>query len=204
MNFSKDDLLKLKWSLLTFLTSLVIGGSAIWIGSAYDASSLKDRQAAQKQVVEARNRLSSTQSDLDNMSTYALEYISLVNNKIVGGENRLDWIEGLEKLRQQHRVIDFKYSIAPQKVFVPSPALDTGNFDISLSSVNLQLDLLHEGQLIEFLEALRTDLKGWFIVEQCAMERIATATATADAIVGAQLKATCTGGWVTMKNRNAP
>ncbi len=204
MNFSKDDLLKLKWSLLTFLTSLVIGGSAIWIGSAYDESSLKDRQSAQKQVVEARNRLSSTQSDLDNMSTYALEYTSLVENKVIGGENRLDWIEGLEKLRQQHRVIDFKYSIAPQKSLVPSPALDTGNFDLSLSGVNLQLELLHEEQLIEFLEALRTDLKGWFIIEQCALERATSAGADPNLKLGAQLKATCAGGWITMKNRNTP
>jgi len=204
MNFSKEDLLKLKWSLLTFLTSLAIGGSAIWIGSVYDESSLKERQAAQKQVVEARNRLSSTQSDLDNMSTYALEYNSLVENKVIGGENRLDWIEGLEKLRQQHRVIDFKYSIAPQKSLVPSPALDTGNFDLSLSGVNLQLDLLHDEQLIEFLEALRTDLKGWFIIEQCALERAASASTDPNLKIGAQLKATCMGGWITMKNRNTP
>ncbi len=204
MNFSKEDLLKLKWSLLTFLTSLAIGGSAIWIGSVYDESSLKERQAAQKQVVEARNRLSSTQSDLDNMSTYALEYNSLVENKVIGGENRLDWIEGLEKLRQQHRVIDFKYSIAPQKSLVPSPALDTGNFDLSLSGVNLQLELLHDEQLIEFLEALRTDLKGWFIIEQCALERATSASTDPNLKIGAQLKATCAGGWITLKNRITP
>ncbi|MDP2804755.1 MAG: hypothetical protein Q8O24_02320, partial [Gallionellaceae bacterium] len=160
MNFSKDDLLKLKWSLLTFLISLALSASAIWIGSAYDTNSLKDRQAAQKQVVEARNKLSATKSDLENMSTYALEYDSLVRSKIIGGETRLDWIEGLEKLRQQRHVLDFKYTIAPQKDFIPSPALDTGNFSFNLSGVNLQLDLLHENQLIEFFEALRTDMKG--------------------------------------------
>ncbi|MEI7842899.1 MAG: hypothetical protein WCI39_07690 [Gallionellaceae bacterium] len=206
MNYSKDDLLKLKWSLLTFLISLALSASAIWIGSAYDANSLKARQSAQKQVVEARTKLSSTQSDLDNMSTYALEYTSLVNNKIVGDETRLDWIEGLEKLRQQRHVLDFKYTIAPQKDFVPSPALDTGNFSFSLSGANLQLDLLHEGQLNEFFEALRGDMKGWFIIDQCSLERIGTAN-TAETLMnntGPQLKASCAGGWVTMKNRNAP
>ncbi len=205
MNFSKDDLLKLKWSLLTFLTSLALSASAIWIGSAYDSNSLTERQAAQKQVVEARNKLSATQSDLENMSTYALEYNSLVHNKIIGSETRLDWIEGLEKLRQQRHVLDFKYTIAPQKDFVPSPSLDSGNFTFSLSGVTLQLDLLHEGQLIEFFEALRSDMKGWFIIDQCSLEK--TGAATTDILsnnTGLQLKASCTGGWITMKNRNTP
>lgn len=201
MNFSKHDLLNLKWSLLAFILSLIVGGGAIWLSSEYVSGSLRERQSAQRQVVEARSKLSATQSDLENMSAYALEYTALLDYKIVGDENRLDWMEGLEKIRQQHRVLDFKYAIAPQQPYVPNPALDTGNFEIKQSGVSLQLDLLHEEQLIDFIDLLRKDIKGWFIIERCALTRTSSDTTPS---LGAQLKADCTGGWLTMKNRNAP
>jgi len=206
MNFSKSDLPYLKWSLLAFLFSLIAGGSAIWIGAEYDANSLKERQAALKQVSEARSRLSTTESDLENMSTYAQEYKSLVDHKIIGDEQRLDWMEGLEKLHQQNHVIDFSYTIAPQQSYTPDPSQDAGNFALYQTGVNLKMDLLHEMQLIKFLGTIRTQLEGWFIIDHCTLERIATidSATLATATVGPQLKADCTGGWVTMKNRNAP
>lgn len=202
MNFTQHDLLNLRWGLLAFILSLILGGGAMWLSSEYVSSSLKDRQSAQKQVVEARSKLSATQSDLENMSTYALEYTALLNNKIVGGENRLDWIEGLEKIRQQHRVLDFKYTISPQQPYAPNPALDTGSFEIKQSNVNLQLDLLHEGQLIDFFELLRNDIKGWFIIDHCSLARTGANGNMTDAT--SNIKADCTGSWITMKNRNAP
>ncbi len=203
MSLSKSDIPHIKWSLLTFTLSLIAGGSAIWMGDAYDSAALKGRQAAQKQVIEARNKLSAAQSDLANMSTYALEYASLQQHHIIGGERRLDWMEGLEKLRQQHYVMDFKYTIAPQQPYTPNPALDAGNFEINMSGLSLQLDLLHEMQLVKFLQALRSDMKGWFIIDHCALTRTGTAADTPQNI-GAQLKADCAGGWITIKNRNAP
>jgi hypothetical protein len=204
MNFAKADFQHLKWGVLAITLSLLLSGSAIWLGSEYVDRSLKQRQHAQRQLVEARNALSSAQSDLENMSIYAKEYAALVNNKIIGTEQRLDWMEGLENLRRQHRVIDFKYTIAPQQPYTPNPALDAGNFDIKLSSVNLQMDLLHEGQLVNFFQSLRSDTKGWFIIDHCTLERIDINNAPRMLSRDAQLKADCSGGWITMNNRSTP
>lgn len=205
MSLSKSDLPYIQWSLLAFTFSLAVGGSAIWLGAVYESTSLKALHAAQNQVSEARNELGSSRADLENMSTYALEYASLMDRKIVGGEQRLDWMEELEKLRRQHHVIDFKYTIAPQQVFTATPALDTGDLEIYLSGVNLQIHLLHEMQLIEFFDALRTDMKGGFIIDHCMLERAAAKAEEAAATqhVDAQLKADCAGGWITLKNRSA-
>lgn len=204
MNFAKADFPHLKWGVLAFLLSLLVGGSAIWLGAEYVDHTLKQRQSAQKQLNDARNALSSAQSDLENMSIYAQEYDALTEKKVIGEEPRLDWMEGLETLRQQHYVVDFKYSISPQQPYTPNPALDTGDFDIKLSSVNLQMDLLHEGQLIDFFKALRTDSKGWFIVDRCTLERRDSGRTPALLSRDAQLKADCTGGWITLNSRSAP
>lgn len=204
MSLSKSDFPQLKWSLLAFGVSAIVGGAAIWSGAEYIDHTLKERQSAQKQVSEARTQFAAAQSDLENMSTYALEYTSLVNNKIIGGEQRLDWMEGLDKLRSEHHVMDLKYTIAPQHQYTPNPPLESGNFEINLSDVNLQMELLHEMQLIKFFQSLRTEMKGWFVIDHCSMERVGTSSVAENAKLGPQLKADCAGGWITLKNRSAP
>jgi len=159
MNFSRADLPLLKWSLLAITLSLLIGSAAIWLSAKYIDHALAERQQAQRQLLDARKQFSDAQSDLANMSIYSHEFSSLVAYKIIGGEQRLDWMEELAKLHQLHYVVDFKYTIAPQQPYLPNPALDSGNFELKLSGLNLQLDVLHEMQLIRFLDALRSNIK---------------------------------------------
>jgi hypothetical protein len=198
MSFSKADLPILKWSLGAFMLSIVLSAGIISLSNSYLNNSLKDRQAAQQQLFDARAQLLAAQNDEENMSTYAYEYNSLLAQKVIGDEQRLDWMEGLEKLRQQGSALDFKYTIAPQQGYSPNPPVDAGNFRLSRSSMTLQIDLLHEEQLLHLFADLRGKLNGWFMLDGCTLTR----TGTADELT--PLKADCTGGWFTMKNKNAP
>jgi hypothetical protein len=198
MSFSKADLSVLKWSMGAFVLSIALSSGFISLSNAYLERSLKDLEAAQKQLTDARSQHLSAQNDQENMSAYALEYNALLEQKVIGNEQRLDWMEGLEKLRQQGTVLDFKYTIAPQQSFTPKPPLETGNFQLSLSSMKLQLDLLHEEQLLHLFADMRKQMDGWFMLDGCTLSR----TSTTDEM--APLKAECTGGWFTMKNKGAP
>jgi hypothetical protein len=196
MNFSATDLQNLKLSLGAFVLSLALGGGLIYLSNQYLAHSLKEREAAQKQLTEARSQLGATQNDQENMSAYALKYNALLAQKVIGTEQRLDWMEGLEKLRQQGSVLDFKYTIAPQQNYAPNPPVDAGNFQLSRSSMTLQIDLLHEEQLLHLFSDMHNQLNGWFMLDGCSLSRT---SATEEM---APLKADCTGGWFTMKSKN--
>jgi hypothetical protein len=198
MIFSKADLPVLKWSLGAFALSIVLASGIISFSEEYLKQSLKDREAAQKQLTDARTQFISAQNDQENMSAYALEYNALLAQKVIGTEQRLDWMEGLEKLRLQGRVLDFKYTIAPQQGYTPNPPVDAGNFQLSRSSMTLQIDLLHEEQLLHFFTNLNNQINGWFMLDGCSISR----TGTTNDLV--PLKAECTGGWFTMKNKSAP
>lgn len=198
MRISKDDLPFLKWSLGAFLLSLALAGGLISLSEHFLAQSLKDRETAQKQLTDARTQLIAAQSDKENMAAYALEYNSLLGQKVIGSEQRLDWLEGLEKLRQQNIVLDFKYTIAPQQAYAPKPPLEAGNFNLNRSGMSLQIDLLHEEQLLQLFRKMKQQLSGWFMLDGCSITR----TDPADEL--APLHAECTGGWFTMKNRSAP
>ncbi len=204
MNFFNADLPLLKWSLLAFMFCLIIGGGAVWQSARYADHALKNMRSAQRQLIDAHKKLDDAESDRANMSIYARKYDMLVDYKIIGSEQRLDWMEELASLHQRHFVADFKYTIAPQQPYTPDPALDTGNFKLKLSGLSLQLNLLHEMQLIDFFDALRANIKGWFIIDHCTLERSNAKAGANDAASPSRLTAECAGGWITMQREVTP
>jgi len=201
MKLSKTDLPILRWSILAICSSILVSAAILYASSAYIGSSQKDLTNARNARNDARNRLAAANEDRDNMSIYSKEYGDLVRRKIIGDEQRLDWIEGMEKLRQKNLVWEFRYHIAPQKIYIPKSPIATGNFDIHYSEMGLKFDLLHEAQLADFFAALPRYIEGWYQLEGCTLKRRTTEDNAATSS-GAQLSAECTGGWITLKNRN--
>ena len=200
MKLSKSDFPLMRRSVLVICASVAISAVVLYSSGKYAEKTQRDLSKAQSMLKDARNRLAAAHEDQENMAIYAEEYGTLSENKIIGDDQRLDWMEGLEKLRRQNLVTDFRYNIAPQTNYAPQPPINSGNFDIHYSGMKLQIDLLHEAQLKNFFAALRSQIKGHYQLEGCALHRIsddhsATATST-------HLKAECSGGWITLKNRN--
>ena len=200
MKLSKSDLPLMRRSILTICASAFVSTVILYISGGYAESARIDRRNAQTLLNEARNHLAMARQDQENMANYAGEYSILIEQKIIGDDQRLDWMEGLEKIRLKNPVTDFRYHIAPQKIYASQLPIDSGNFDIRYSEMKLQFDLLHEAQLLDFLDALRADIKGWYLLEGCTMQRAGGEDGQTTAT---RLKAECSGGWITLKNRSA-
>lgn len=203
MKLSASDFPLIRWSILAFCASSLISAVILYSSGEYAESTRNDRRTAQNMLNDARNRLATAQQDQENMAIYAGEYGALIEQKIIGDDQRLDWMEGLEKIRQKNLVTDFRYNIAPQRTYAPQPAIDSGNFDLHYSEMKLQFDLLHEGQLLDFFGTLHADVKGWYQLEGCTLQRSGTDSEGQQSAM-ARLKAECSGGWITLKNRNTP
>ena len=199
MKFAKADFFLLRWSILMVCTSTLLGSAILYGSSRYAEQTQQDQDNAQRLLKEAQNRLVTARQDRENMSAYSGAYGALEEHKIIGDEQRLDWIEGLEKLRRHNLVSDFHYNIAPQKNYAAMPAIDSGNFHIRYSEMQLHFDLLHEVQLLNFFDALRSQIKGHYQLEGCVLQRD-----PADENKSSRLKVECSGGWITLQNRNAP
>lgn len=205
MKFSASDFPLIRWSILAICVSSLVSAIALYSSGGYAEKSLSQWRNAQAKLNDARSRLSAAHQDRQNMDTYAIEYGALIDNKIIGDDQRLDWIEGLEKIRQQNLVTDFSYAIAPQKIYTPQPPVDSGNFDIRYSEMKLQIDLLHEEQLADFFKALGSLVKGWYQLEGCTLQRTSQVDVEdANSTATAHIRAECSGGWITLRNRNAP
>lgn len=199
MKLSKSDFPLIRRSLLAICASALFGATILYSSGEYAGNTRKDLRGAQNQLNDARNRLSAANDDQKNMAAYADEYGTLLGLKIIGDEQRLDWMEGLSKIREQNLVTDFRYTIAPQKIYAAKPPIGSDNFDVHYSEMKLQFELLHEAQLLDFFAALRTQIKGWYQLENCSLQRAAAGENAA-----VQIKAECSGGWITLKNRSVP
>ena len=203
MSDFRNDLKHYRWGLAALVLTLSIGGAAVAISQGFFNREQSANAAAQKQLKDALRELSAAQDDRANMANYAEEYAVLLKRNIIGSEQRLDWIDGLETIRKENVALGFSYTIAPQKTYTPPTAIDSGNFVLNASDMTLHLDLLHEGQLANFFGAVRNTIKGDFLLDGCAIERQPKG-ATVSHGVAPQLTAECSGVWLTLKNRNAP
>jgi len=214
MKLSKSDLKLMRWSLLAIGLSALLSGAILFISRQYASNAANKMRTTQAQISDVRNRLTTALQDRESMSTYASEYVKWEGRNVLGDDHRLDWIEGLEKLRQQNLVSSFRYTIAPQKDYAPQPAINSGNFDIHYSEMKLQFELLHEAQLPNFFTMLRKQTMGWYQLAGCSLQRNASSLPVqldsedivADKVksMTPQIKAECSGGWITLKNRNSP
>jgi hypothetical protein len=202
MKFSGSDFHLMRWSLSAIGASLLLSSIILYSSGKYADSAKHNLHAAQIKMNKARTNFTMAKQDLENLSDYSQEYYTLENKKIIGDDHRLDWVDELEKLRNENLVFDFRYNIEPQKKYAPQPSLDSGNFDIHYSETKLQFDLLHEGQLMNFLDALRKQTNGWYQLQGCKMQRTNMNEEDATAAVP-HIKAECSGGWITLMNRNS-
>lgn len=202
MKFSKTDFPLMRKSLLAICASIALSTIVLYSSSKYSDKTQRDLRNAHSMLNDARNRLTAAREDQKNMAIYSNEYGTLIQDKIIADEQRLDLMEGMEKLHRLNLVTDFSYSIAPQKKYTSQPPIEKGNFDINYSEMKLQFDLLHEGQLLKFFSALRSQIKGRYQLEGCSLLRVTNELV--GAATSTHLKAECYGGWITLKNRNAP
>lgn len=198
MKFSGNDMGVMRSSLITLAVAASCSALLIYFSERQAGLAGKDWRDAQSQLQAAKSQLSSAKLDQGDMESYLAEYSASVDQHLIGEETRLDWVESLEKLRPQKKVADFRYNIGPQKNYAAQPAIASGNFNIHYSEMKLQFDLLHEGQLMDFFDAVRGQIKGWYQLESCSILRNQGDAQN----TGLQLKAECSGGWITLQNRN--
>ena len=93
-----------------------------------------------------------------------------------------------------------KYKLDPQETLdMVGTDLPSSSFDLHRSNMTLGLSLLHEGQLLNFIDALSEEAKGMYLLDSCVLTRndlIRKLKFTPN------LEAECTLGWITLNEKN--
>ncbi len=204
MNFSSQDFKKIQWALLLLIISLLIASAAVWAVFAQQKVATQTHNsliAAEKEMAANLRRARNEEQELRDKIT---RYEALKQRGIVGTEQRLDWIDLISQIKTARRIPKLEYDFAPQRkldtTFLPEGA-ETSSMRFMSSQMHLRLSLLHEGELLGFLDDLRAAAPALIQVRACNLARSMPSPADpAQRGIKPQLTAECTLEWITLKS----
>ena len=198
---SRDDFNRIVWSLLLGLAMVAIGIAAVAAAHRATVDSRRLALQAQAKLDEARSKLVRARDEEAEIKSKIGRFNELRAAGIIGEEQRLEWVERIKAIKAARRLYDVQYEISPQHVIDAAVAPGaSGSFDFFSSNMRLRMPLLHEEDLVRFLDDLQGSVRAYVRPESCSVERVGRSQAEE---TGAQLKAQCVLDWITVRERKA-
>ncbi|MEW5942832.1 MAG: hypothetical protein AB1710_03140 [Pseudomonadota bacterium] len=200
MKFSAADLRALRRPLLALAAVALLGGA----GALHTGRELRDARERlakqQSELLEARQRLQKAGEEKAVILRYLPDFLRLQQQGFIGAEQRINWLEALRAANLRVKLFGVDYRIEAQQ---PSPLpVDTGSYRLRQSPARISLGLLHEEDLMRFIDELSAQQAGIFALRECVMQRRAAAKAGSDRLQP-HLQAECSLAWLTIANDEA-
>lgn len=200
MNVAKADLVALRWPLAGLVLSLAVAIVTVAAGLHFIDQAQRQSKIASAQKSESQSKLSQVAAEEQELRDKIGRFNALRDKGYIGTENRLDWIELIGKLSAKHKLHDFGYEFLPQRQIEPLllPGPNTvGGFRFLTSTQTFTARLLHEGDLVAFLDDLQSLAPAMIVMRSCEITRILSPQNER----GPQpnLDASCRLEWVTLQ-----
>ena len=198
MKFSTKDLPRTRGLLIISVLTLVLGAIIAYVSNGVLIEAQQSKITADREWSEAHRKLERTKSEKEDLQGYYHQYQNLVEQNVIGQERRLDWIEVIEKIRNKLNIFSVKYKLEPQETLNFETVTTSNSFDLHRSNMTLDFSLLHEGQLLNFLDTLSKEAKGMYLLESCTLTRN---DFVRQLRFIPNLQAKCTLGWITLNEK---
>lgn len=187
-----------------FLVSIAIASIIVIFSYTWFQSSLEDRNNADKTLKQATSRYYTAINRKHVLEKYESRYNVLKAKGIAGDENRLHWIDIIEKTTKQQKIPYLKYNIEKQqKLNSSSLAAAYPGIDVFRSSMKLHMQLLHEGDLFSILNNIDAKTNGLFDVQNCSItNNNIQAESLLDSATNMNFASICTLNWYTVKKKS--
>ncbi len=118
-----------------------------------------------------RSKLRTIQNDRILIDRYLEPYLQLEQSGMVGDEQRINWIDTLQAAAKRMKLPSMRYRIAAQEQFVATYTENASGLVVNASRMELNLGLLHEGDLPHLLSELSQNVPDTFHVKRCNIQR---------------------------------
>ena len=127
---------------------------------------------------------------------YEKPYLKLIENEVVGEENRLSWFETLQATASSRGLDTFKFSTASQ-IKVNPTEIDASYSELNVykSIMTLDMKVSHEGDIFAVFNDLETNAKGLFSINKCSVIKNQIRSET----IKFAISANCELTWHTIK-----
>lgn len=169
MKLKPKDLRQLYLSGGLALVLLALGAGVVWRAKAETRAAGEALKQAERRAGDIRNRLRQVNIEEQEIRAKSSFYRQLEQRRMIGPERRLDWIELIDGIREQRKLFEIDYEISPRK----QDGAAIGDFSLNASEMSFHLPLLHEGDLLTFLNDLQQRAPALVQVKQCEIVRLA-------------------------------
>lgn len=197
MNLTSRDLRKLGLPLFSALAMIIVASLLVW-GSLLDAQKAEhERNAATTARNQIEQRLRQVRTEEQEIKERTQLLKQLQDSGITGEEKRLDWMEMLRDTQRELRLPGMNYEFGAQTTL---DSKDDATYAWFSSPMRLQLRLLHEEDLLNFLARVQKNAKALVVVRSCKLATLPRQTDGRE--VMAQLSAECEMQWLTVRQAN--
>ena len=151
-----------------------------------------DRQASQTKLSRATEEEREIREKL-------VDYRRLLARGVIGDERRLEWVETIGQIKNEHKLFEIKYRIDPQRKLDLPGVTSSSEIEFRVSALKVDMQLLHEGDLLVFLDGLRSKLKAHVLVRSCSIDRLNRSGQ--DRGISPRLRADCVIDLVTIRDK---
>jgi len=172
MNVTRDDLKRLRVPLSAAIILLVLGGSSL-VASGYYLDEARTAQNATRLTrVAAQERVLRVAEEEREIRDDLVYYEQMRQRGVVGEQSRLDWIESIARIKNDRKLFEIRYNFDAQRPLDYPGLVPTSAADFVVSRLKLDMLLLHEGDLLNFLADLQAGIKAQVSVRNCTVTRI--------------------------------
>jgi hypothetical protein len=198
MSMNQQDWRRLRFPILALGVALVAVGLLVTYSDNYRRENQTALQTQQNLLTQAKQKFQSSGQEKQIITQYLPAYNDLLTNGFVGEEHRIEWIESLRQIHNQHKLFSIEYSIGLQENYKPNFLPNLGSFVLHKSTMKLNLDMLHEGDIITLLDGLHQQATP-FIVRDCEIKRPVGAQINIKNMAS-NMRAVCDIDWLTLRD----
>jgi len=182
-----------------FIVMLVISISVVSISQVYMENIYQDQQSAKRAMRIWKTKINSSVENNQIIDAFESNFLKLVNQGVVGAEDRLSWFETIQNTAKKRGLPSLKYSVSTQEALEESNLKrEYKGINVFKSSMTLDVRMAHEGDLFALLNDL-TKADGLYTVDKCKIEKTGKKVVDTDN----NMKAYCELGWYTFTGEKA-
>lgn len=198
MKLGASDLKQLRLPLAACVALTLAGVACYLAADDYLRETKKLGAATSAQRAEVQTRLASTNEEEREIRANLQQYQALAARGIVGEEKRLDWIDTITAIKNERRLFSIGYSIEPQKELDYPGFAPGGGVKFVVSRVKIEMQLLHEEDLLNFIDDLAKRGRSYLSVRSCDVQR--ADRGSGGTTLAPRLRATCVFDLITIRH----
>ena len=189
-------------ALIVFVVVFLSMATVVTLSDMYKWNADEEDVKAKRDMRKWRNKIEEANKNNQILVKHENTFKQLKDNSVIGDENRLSWVEIVQKTAQSRGMASVKYSISNQ-VLQDRKSLDKRykGIDVYKSTMSLDMKFMHEGDLFAMLNALRSHARGLSVVDRCDVELVNKSATEELSVEMARenMRAYCELSWYTLK-----